>query len=133
MAAAVSTIAASRRPQEWRRCSARQGTDCLLVFDLLYADGYDLRSCAVVERKAKLATILRPANFIKLSEHVAGDGEAFFREIEKIHLEGMIAKRATSKYLPKRSTDWLKVKTIMRSEVVMGGYTSRGARSYLER
>src|SRR2546421_5091209 len=121
------------------RVGRKSGVDALrgkgqivyFVFDLLYADGYDLRNCAVVERKAKLAEILRPANFIKLSEHVARDGEAFFREIEKFHLEGMIAKRATSKYLPKRSTDWLKVKTIMRSEVVVGGYTQpRGARSY---
>src|SRR2546421_6411061 len=108
-----------------------KGQIVYFVFDLLYVDGHDLRNCTVVERKAKLAEILRPSNFIKLSEHVEGDGEAFFREIEKFHLEGMIAKRATSKYLPKRSTDWLKVKTIMRSEVVVGGYTQpRGARSY---
>jgi bifunctional non-homologous end joining protein LigD len=108
-----------------------KGQIVYFVFDLLYADGYDLRNCTVVERKAKLAEVLRPSSFIKLSEHVEGDGEAFFREIEKFHLEGMIAKRATSKYLPKRSTDWLKVKTIMRSEVVVGGYTQpRGTRSY---
>ena len=121
------------------RVGRKSGLDALrgkgqivyFVFDLLYADGYDLRNCAVVERKAKLADILRPSNFIKLSEHVEGDGQAFFREIEKFHLEGMIAKRAVSKYVPKRSTDWLKVKTIMRAEVVVGGYTQpRGTRSY---
>ncbi len=101
------------------------------VFDLLYVDGYDLMQCSVVERKAKLAEILRPSSFIKLSEHVEGEGEAFFREIEKFHLEGMMAKRAASKYAPKRSSDWLKIKTIMRSEVVIGGYTQpRGTRSY---
>jgi len=101
------------------------------VFDLLYVDGCDLTQCTVVERKAKLAEILHPANFIKLSEHVEGEGEAFFREIEKFHLEGMMAKRAASKYLAKRSSDWLKIKTVMRSEVVIGGYTQpRGARSY---
>src|SRR5205823_4719297 len=108
-----------------------KGQIVYFVFDLLYADGYDLRNCTVVERKTKLTEILRPSNFIKLSEHVEGDGEAFFREIEKFHLEGMIAKRASSKYVPKRSTDWLKVKTIVRSEVVVGGYTQpRGTRSY---
>src|SRR5436309_9090157 len=121
------------------RVGRKSGLDALrgkgqivyFVFDLLYADGYDLRNCAVVERKAKLADILRPSNFIKLSEHVEGDGQAFFREIEKFHLEGMIAKRAVSKYVPKRSIDWLKVKTIMRAEVVVGGYTQpRGTRSY---
>ena len=108
-----------------------KGTIVYFVFDLLYVDGYDLRSCTVLERKAKLAEILRPANFIKLSEHVERDGEAFFREIERFHLEGMIAKRAAGKYLPKRSTDWLKVKTIVRAEVVVGGYTQpRGTRSH---
>jgi bifunctional non-homologous end joining protein LigD len=101
------------------------------VFDLLYVDGFDLMNCSVVERKAKLAEILRPANFIKLSDHIEADGEEFFRHIEKFHLEGMIAKRAASKYVQKRTTDWLKVKTVMRSEVVIGGYTEpRGARSH---
>ena len=100
------------------------------VFDLLYLDGRDLTSCPVVERKEALAHILRPARFIKLSEHVVGDGEAFFKQIEKFHLEGMIAKRASSLYLQKRTKDWLKVKTVKRAEVVIGGYTQpRGSRS----
>ena len=42
------------------------------VFDLLYVDGYDLMSCPVVERKRVLEQVLKPANFIKLSEHVVG-------------------------------------------------------------
>ena len=108
-----------------------KGQILYFVFDLLYLDGYDLTSCSVVERKTKLAEIVRPATFIKVSEHVEAEGEAFFREIEKFHLEGMIAKRANGKYLQKRSSDWLKIKTIMRSEVVVGGYTQpRGTRSY---
>jgi bifunctional non-homologous end joining protein LigD len=101
------------------------------VFDLLYVDGYDLTACTVVERKAKLAEILLPSNSIKLSDHIEGEGDAFFREIEKFRLEGMMAKRADSKYVQKRSSDWLKIKTVMRQEVVIGGYTEpRGARSY---
>ena len=108
-----------------------KGQILYFVFDLLYVDGYDLTSCSVVERKAKLAEILRPSTFITLSEHIEGEGKPFFREIENFHLEGMMAKRANSKYVQKRSTDWLKIKTIMRSEVVIGGYTEpRGTRSY---
>jgi bifunctional non-homologous end joining protein LigD len=110
---------------------ASKATIVYFVFDLLYVDGQDLRNCSVVERKAALAKILRPAGFVKMSDHVEGEGEAFFREIEKFHLEGMIAKRADSKYLPRRTTDWLKVKTIMRAEVVVAGYTQpRGTRSH---
>src|SRR5438876_898625 len=101
------------------------------AFDLLYVDGYDLMSCPVVERKATLERILRPASFIKFSEHVVGEGEAFFAQIEKFRLEGMMAKRAASNYVQRRSSDWLKVKTVERSEVVVAGYTApRGSRAH---
>ncbi|MDX6447058.1 MAG: bifunctional non-ous end joining protein LigD [Blastocatellia bacterium] len=108
-----------------------QGHIVYYVFDCLYVDGCDLTSCPVVERKEVLERILKPANFIKLSEHIVGDGKAFFKQIEKFELEGMIAKRAASPYVPRRSRDWLKVKTVKRSEVVIGGYTQpRGSRSH---
>jgi len=101
------------------------------VFDLLYCDGYDLTSCALAERKAALERIVRPATFVKVSEHIEAEGEHFFKHIEKFRLEGMIAKRAASPYVPRRSSDWLKVKTVKRSEVVIGGYTQpRASRSY---
>jgi bifunctional non-homologous end joining protein LigD len=101
------------------------------VFDLLYCDGYDLMACPLIERKEILERILRPARFVKLSDHIEAEGERFFKEIEKFHLEGMIAKRAASPYVQKRSSDWLKVKTVQRSEVVIGGYTEpRASRSY---
>src|SRR5207253_4937965 len=59
------------------RVSRKSGTEALrgkgqivyFAFDLLYADGYDLRNCTVVERKMKLAEILRHSTFIKLSDH----------------------------------------------------------------
>ena len=101
------------------------------VFDLLYRDGYNLMSCELVERKTELERILRPAPSVKLSDHIVGDGERFFKEVEKFHLEGMIAKRAASPYIQRRSSDWLKVKTVQRSEVVIGGYTKpRASRSF---
>jgi bifunctional non-homologous end joining protein LigD len=109
----------------------RHGHIVYYVFDLLYVDGYDLMACPAVERKEMLQELLKPTSFIKLSEHIVGDGEAFFKQIEKFQLEGMIAKRADSPYVQKRSRDWLKVKTVQRSEVVIGGYTEpRGSRSH---
>jgi bifunctional non-homologous end joining protein LigD len=114
-----------------RKGGAQRPPIVYFVFDLLYLDGHDLTACTVVERKAKLAEILKPSSVIKLSDHIEAEGEAFFREIEKFRLEGMMAKRADSKYVQKRSSDWLKIKTVMRQEVVIGGYTQpRGARSY---
>jgi bifunctional non-homologous end joining protein LigD len=101
------------------------------VFDLLYYNGYDLMSCALVDRKAVLEKIIRPGKIVSYSFHVVGEGETFFQEIEKFRLEGMMAKRAASAYVQKRSRDWLKVKTVQRSEVVIGGYTKpRQSREY---
>ena len=108
-----------------------KGQIVYFVFDLLYCDGCDLMSCELIERKATLERILRPASFVKYSDHIEGAGERFYKEIEKFHLEGMMAKRAASVYVQKRSSDWLKIKTAQRAEVVIGGYTEpRGARSY---
>jgi len=54
-----------------------------------------------------------------------------YKEIAKVPLEGMIAKRLDSIYVQKRSRDWLKIKTVLESEVVIGGYTEpRHSRSY---
>ncbi|HEX3086832.1 MAG TPA: non-homologous end-joining DNA ligase [Pyrinomonadaceae bacterium] len=114
-----------------RKGGAQRPPIVYFVFDLLYVDGYDLTACTVMDRKAKLAEILQPSSVIKLSDHIDGDGEAFFREIAKFQLEGMMAKRADSRYVQKRSSEWLKIKTVMRQEVVVGGYTEpRGTRSH---
>src|SRR5437773_14355 len=51
------------------------------AFDLLYLDGYDLMSCPLVERKVRLEKILHPANFVKYSDHIAAEGERFFKQI----------------------------------------------------
>jgi len=108
-----------------------KGQIVYFVFDLLYCNGSDLTACGLIERKAMLERILRPASFVKYSEHIEGEGKRFFKEIKKFHLEGMMAKRVASVYLQKRSSDWLKIKTVQRSEVVIGGYTKpRGARPY---
>jgi ATP-dependent DNA ligase len=45
------------------------------------------------------------------TDHVVGEGERFFAEIERIGLEGMVAKKVDSFYVGSRSRDWLKIKT----------------------
>ena len=101
------------------------------AFDLLYLDGYDLTRCSLVDRKSTLEKILKPAKNVRYSDHIAGAGEQLYKELAKIPLEGMIAKRATSVYLQRRSADWLKVKTVQQMEVVIGGYTRpRKSRDY---
>ncbi len=94
------------------------------VFDLLWLNGHDLTSFAQTERKKLLTALLTNAPpHIHLVEHIEKEGEAFFAEVEKKQLEGIIAKRATGKYHPGSRTDeWLKMKTSHRQEMIICGY-----------
>ena len=101
------------------------------VFDILYFNGYDLRNLPLVTRKKILKGILPKSKNILYSEHIEKDGIGFFAKAEQNQLEGIIAKKATSKYHEgKRSKDWLKIKTTLQQEMVIGGYTSpQGSRT----
>jgi bifunctional non-homologous end joining protein LigD len=99
------------------------------AFDLLYLDGYDLMQASLEERKALLASVLRTDDLIHYSDHYIGQGSALFEAAAQQGLEGIIAKRRLSCYLPKRTREWLKIKIVKRQECVIGGYTDpRGAR-----
>jgi bifunctional non-homologous end joining protein LigD len=89
---------------------------CVIVFfafDLLYLDGYDLTQCPLVARKAALKRILPKGDTarIRYTEHFLGSGKRLFSAIEKMQLEGMVAKRKDSVYSRGRSRLWQKVKT----------------------
>jgi bifunctional non-homologous end joining protein LigD len=101
------------------------------VFDLLYLDGSDLTGCELLQRKELLERTLKSSKNVRLSDHIVGEGEALYREVAKVPLEGIIAKRLVSPYVQKRSRDWLKIKTLLEAEVVIAGYTQpRHSRSY---
>lgn len=101
------------------------------AFDLLYLDGSDLRGVALEERK-KLLGRLVPASIrkgmIRLSEHVVGNGPAFFQRASELGLEGIISKLRDRPYTAGRSFDWLKVKASHRDEFVIGAFTHPGVR-----
>lgn len=99
------------------------------AFDLLYADGYDLRDAPLVERKRLLASLLAgagPAGTIRYSDHVEGGGREFFDHACKLSLEGAVSKRADSPYVSGRGGDWRKVKCVKGQEVVVVGFTDPG-------
>jgi bifunctional non-homologous end joining protein LigD len=100
------------------------------VFDLPFADGYDLRDVPLVVRKNLLAKIVAGQSRVRYSDHVAGGGDGFFAQACKLGIEGIVSKRADSRYAATRSRDWQKVKCGMRQEFVVGGYTNpQGART----
>jgi bifunctional non-homologous end joining protein LigD len=95
------------------------------AFDLMFADGDDLRALPLLERKKRLKAILPHHKLIAFSSHRKGKGTKFFAEAERRHLEGIMAKRADSLYASgRRTADWLKVKTAQRQEVVIAGFTA---------
>lgn len=108
---------------------ARRVPVTLFVFDLLYLDGYDLRNVPLIERKRALQAILRPSTVMRYSEHFVNQGEEMLQAARATGLEGIIAKRAQSKYESKRSQDWLKIKIVSQQEFIICGYTT-GEREY---
>ena len=80
------------------------------AFDLLHLNGHNLRGLSLVDRKALLAQLLeKTGNLLRFSEHLETTGEAMFHKACEFHAEGIISKRAASKYFSGRSRDWLKL------------------------
>ena len=104
----------------------QQGTGKIVfyVFDLLEVEGDPLVDCTLEFRQARLAELLDRRNrTVRLSESFE-DGPALLHAARERRLEGVMAKRASSKYCPGRRTRyWLKVKTHGRQEFVVAGYT----------
>ena len=91
----------------------------------MFLDGEDLRGLPLVERKKRLQAILPKDPLLTYSEHWPEHGKRLFKEAQKLGLEGIMAKRAQSRYLSgARSKDWLKIKTAKRQEVVIVGFTA---------
>lgn len=110
----------------------RNGHLLYSVFDLVHLNGHDLTTLPLIKRKEILKKILPPSPVIRFSDHVAGQGMLFFKAAKARGLEGIVAKKADSPYLPgKRSGSWLKVKTAHTQEGVIAGFTApRGGRKH---
>jgi bifunctional non-homologous end joining protein LigD len=96
--------------------SRKTAGDCVIVFyafDLLHVDGRSLIQSPLVSRKAALSKILpkRHTGRIRYTDHIIGEGERLFDELERRQLEGMVAKRCDSVYVSGRTRAWLKIKT----------------------
>jgi bifunctional non-homologous end joining protein LigD len=82
------------------------------AFDMLVSDGDDIRQLPLSMRKTSLARLLaRRVDGIFLSDFEQGEiGPDLFRHACLIGLEGLVSKRADSRYRGSRSPDWIKVK-----------------------
>lgn len=115
-----------------RRVAGRSDVEvAYYVFDLIYADGYDLRRVSLEERKKALSQIITPDQIVRYSEHFLEHGVALFEAAKQQGLEGILAKRRGSFYEERRSREWLKIKITQTIDCVIGGYTDpEGSRLY---
>lgn len=81
------------------------------VFDILWWKGKDLRALPLLERKAHLKLLL-PENSSHLGrvDHLEGNGVKMYDYALKIGMEGIVTKKADSRYVGGRSRNWLKWK-----------------------
>ncbi|MGA7997304.1 MAG: DNA ligase D [Bradyrhizobium sp.] len=110
-------------------------TDDLIfyAFDLLFADGEDLRRLPLGERKARLKKLLeaRPrgkTGSIRYVEHFESGGDAILKSACKLSLEGIVSKKLGAPYRSGRSESWTKAKCRAGQEVVLGGWKTTGGK-----
>ncbi len=113
-----------------RRLAQREPVN-YVIFDLLYLDGRSLLASTYLERRAALAELGLSGARWQAPAHHLGDGPAMLEASRASGLEGIVAKRTDAPYVPGRRTSaWVKVKNVRRTEVVIGGWLpGEGGRS----
>ncbi|MBV9439544.1 MAG: non-homologous end-joining DNA ligase [Candidatus Eremiobacteraeota bacterium] len=100
-----------------------------VVFDLLYADGRDVRDRPLEERKRLLEDLIVPERSVMFSKHWPTRGIELYELAQRRGLEGIVGKVRSSPYRSTRSREWVKIKAKQRQEFVVGGWTEpRGSR-----
>jgi bifunctional non-homologous end joining protein LigD len=93
-----------------------------VVFDLLVLDDHDLTTLPLSARRGALDAVFQTGPHWRLSEQ-HDDGAALNAAVHEMELEGLMAKRLDSTYLPgKRTTAWRKVKRRVAQRFVVGGW-----------
>jgi bifunctional non-homologous end joining protein LigD len=94
-----------------------------VIFDLLWLDGHSLMDLTYVERRERLLELGLGDDRWQSPAHHVGDGAAMLDASRAQGLEGIIAKRLDCPYTPgKRSHGWVKVKNVLETDVVVGGW-----------
>ncbi|MBL8556970.1 MAG: DNA ligase D, partial [Phenylobacterium sp.] len=96
------------------------------AFDLVHLDGFDLTGCRLSDRKRALDGLLAPLidgrSQVQVSDHFDGEGDALFAQASRMGIEGIVSKKADSRYVQARSPNWLKVKRVEIDAFVVVGF-----------
>lgn len=108
--------------QQLQHRTARGAAIRFFAFDLLHLNGSDLTDAPLEDRRKKLERLLRKSG-VEFSQELPGTPKQVVEAVAEVGLEGVVAKRRTSRYEPgKRSGAWQKLKLQHRQEFVIGGY-----------
>lgn len=101
------------------------------VFDIVWADGYDLCGVKLAQRKEILHEKLKQSERVRILTVFEDDGMTAYEACVEKGFEGIVAKRLESPYEPgRRSNYWTKVKAQQTDEFVVGGFThGQGSRA----
>ena len=104
----------------------KTGDLIFFAFDLLFANGEDLRALPLRERKERLKRLLEQRNgkemLIRYVDHFEERGETVMESARKLELEGIVSKRLDAPYRSGRTESWTKTKIRGGQEVVLGGW-----------
>lgn len=94
-----------------------------MVFDVLHLAGESLLRVPYVQRRELLEAVVEGGRFVHVPETFGTDRALALEASTQLRLEGLVAKRAASLYLPgRRSPDWVKGKNLRTQEVVVVGW-----------
>ena len=104
----------------------KTGNLIFFAFDLLFANGEDLRGLPLRERKESLKRLLERRNgkekLIRYVDHFEDRGDTVLESAKKLELEGIVSKRLDAPYRSGRTESWTKAKIRGGQEVVLGGW-----------
>lgn len=94
-----------------------------IAFDIISLGNEDLTQMPLEKRRELLKEIIRQDDRIYVSEAMTGQGKAFFQICAERNLEGVIAKKIDSLYMPgKRSAEWKKIKKSLEGDFIICGF-----------
>ncbi len=95
------------------------------VFDMLYLNGHSMLELPLTDRKSLIPEVIQNLHHVYYCEHITEKGTQLFNDAAEKGLEGVIAKKANSVYIPgSRSDNWLKFKAVKSQEAIICGYTT---------
>lgn len=124
------------RNQENIKLAAKKTPVLFIAFDLLYFNFQSICKKELSFRRELLLNSCSDKNELIISRFIEKDGVDYFRAISQMGMEGVIAKKKDSLYLPgKRIKSWVKFKRKLKENFIICGFTlnptSRGELSSL--